>query len=335
MKKFWLIPLLLLLAINSPAQNPFANKAFYDAFKNIFADGQKGFPLTKGKWINEAVIFYNKYTVNLQLPGADSGRLSVPQSVGYPLATYFFNGGKTLAQARAKEAQLHAALRTAWGSPLHEMKKNDTAKPVIYYRTFFYRDREAARLAFSEFDTYLVLYNGRYELALNINGRNAADAGQPAVNTPKATPPKTTEPDLETKIRALLTSMDQFFADEKGEQISKSEYYTEYYSRSLLFGKKSKLKERKYEISYSFNLDKESLPSPDDAKAIYEKLISIFTSTGRFRFNPETKEPSRSWTFGAEIVSGFKTSRYTVLVEYYNTPGLQSVGFLITRQKNF
>lgn len=335
MKRIWLIPALFLLAVKSPAQNSFASKAFYDAFKRIYADGQTGFPLTKGKQIPEAAIFYDYYKVNSLLPGADSGRLAWPQSLGYPLATYYFTAGKSPAQARAKESQLHTALKTAWGSPLSEVNRNDTAGNLVYYRTYFYRDRAAASVSFSEFDTYLVSVNGSYQLVVNINGRNAAGISQPAVITPKATAPKPAEPELETKVRSILASMDQRFADEKAEQTEQNEYYTLYRSRIELYGKKSVLKDRKFEISFRFELGSESLISPDDAKAIYDKLIALFTASNRFRFKPETKEGSRTYIFASENTAGNKVSRYSLVVEYYNTPGLASVSFLITRQKNF
>lgn len=320
--------MLMALVATGIAQNPFATSAFYDSFKKIYADGQKGFPVTRGALINETGIFYDNYKVNTRLPQADSGRLSQPQTIGFPFVTWYFNAGKTLALARAKEANLHAALRTAWGSPLTEINRTDTLKQFVFYRKYFYRHPEAVKRYEFEFDTYLVLENGSYQLCLNINGRNDIKPATPVAK------PRLTEPDLDKKIREVLASMDNQFADEKGTTLSQNQYYTEYESHTTVYGQKCKLKDRQFEISWNFTAGQELLTDGEEAKAIYNKLLAVFTGTGRFAFRPETKESSRTYLFASEnVTKKFSSSRYSLVLEYYNTPGSASVSFLITRQK--
>lgn len=320
--------LFMAMVAEAASQNPFATNAFYDAFRKVYADGQKGFITTKGSWVNETGIFYDNYKVTTLLPGADSGRLSLPQVLGFPLVTYYFKPSATLAEAEKKAANLQAAVKTAWLSPVSEVRKTDTLKNFLFYKTYFYENEDKAKRFESVFETYIVKDKGKYQLALIINGKNEPKAVKPEGK------PRLTETDPAKKIRDILASMDKFFADEKNVQLSQTEYYTMYESRTLVYGQKCKLKDRKYEISWNFSAGPEVLSGPEEAKAIYDKLLAAFTGTGRFSFKPEVKEGSRTYVFASELVTKqFTSSRYSLLLEYYNTPGLSSVSFLITRQK--
>lgn len=330
MKKNLLCTLLVCAGLISSAQNPFATSVFYSAFKKVYADGQKGFPATKGAWINETGIFYDNYKVNTLLPLADSGRLSQPLTfgIGYPFVTFYYNAGKTLAQAKVKEARLHDALRTAWSTPLTETSRIDTLKQFIFYRKYFYTNPEAIKRSAFEFNTSLVQENGLYILGLTINGKNETAA------TPSAAKTTLYEADLDKKIKEVMTAMDNLFTNEKGTEISQNQYYTEYESRTAVYGQKCKLKDRKFEISLNFTAGPELLSGPEEAKAIYDKLLAVFTGTGRFVFKPEMKEGSRTYVFASEnVTKKFSTSRYSLVLEYYNTPGMASVSFLINRKK--
>jgi len=320
--------LVMAIVAEAASQNPFATNAFYDAFRKVYADGQKGFPITKGAWINETGIFYDNYKVTTMLPGADSGRLSLPQVLGYPLVTYYFKPSVTLAEAEKKAANLQAAVKTAWLSPVIAVKKTDTLKNFLFYKTYYFENEDKAKRFESVFETYIVKDKGKYQLALTVNGKSEPPGSKPEGK------PRLTEDDLGKKIRDILASMDKFFADEKNVQLSQTQYYTMYESRTLVYGQKCKLKDRKYEISWNFSAGPELLSGPEEAKAIYDKLLAAFSSTGRFSFKPEVKEGSRTSVFASEpVTKQFTSSRYNILLEYYNTPGLASVSFLITRQK--
>jgi hypothetical protein len=310
------------------AQNQYANKPFYDSFKKIYADGQKGFTATKGAALNEFSSFYFFHKVNTLLPGADSGKLSVPQVIGFPIVTYYFKAGKTLFAAKANEARLKAAIKTAWGYPLIEIEKKDTIKPSVFYKTFFYLTQDAVKNFESIFDTYLVMEKGTYILGLNINGNTDA---LPAPKVPTA---KLAEANLDKKIKELLVSMDKLFADEKAVVLSKNQYYTEYESRSTIYGQKSKLKDYGFEVSFRFDANKQALSGPEEAKAVYEKLLAALSATGRFTFKPAVKENYRTYVIAFENVTDAWKSKVTLLLEYYDSPFLPSVSFLLTRKNN-
>jgi hypothetical protein len=250
MKKIALFFLLSVYIQVGIAQNQYANKPFYDSFKKIYEDGQKGFAATKGAAIDEFSSFYFFHTVNTLLPGADSGRLSIPQVIGFPIVTYYFNAGKTLSVAKVNETGLKAAIKTAWGNPLIEIEKKDAIKSSVFYKTFFYPTQDAVKRFETIFDTYLVMEKGTYILGLNINGNTDVPT---ALKIPTV---KLIEPDIDKKIKELLVSMNKMFTDEKAVVLSKNQYYTEYESRSTIYGQKSKLKDYGFEVSFRFDANK-------------------------------------------------------------------------------
>lgn len=316
--------LMLIKAGNS--QNTFDTKTFHETFKKIYADGQKGFPETKGAYNGYLSSFYTFYKAKTLLPGADSGQVSEPVTVGYPFVKYSFKSSKTLAEARAKEAKLHTALRNGWGSPLTQVKRTDTVKQFVFYKNIFYKNAEAAKLFYAEFDTYIVFEKGKWLLELTINGVRADNVKSVITEVPA-------EPQLEKKIMDLLVSMDNFFTSEQKKQINTTQYYTEYESQFSLFGKYGKVKVRPFETSFSYNAGSEIISTPANAKTIYEKLLSIFKSSGRFTFNQEIKEGNRTYIFATASNNKNIVAPYTLILEYYATEGLPSVGFLITRKK--
>lgn len=327
MKKAALFFLLLVQLQVGVAQNQYANKSFYDSFKKIYADGQKGFTALKGAAIDEFSSFYFFHKVNTLLPGADSGKLSIPQVIGFPIATYYFKAGKTLSAAKANEAKLKAAIKTAWGSPLIVIEKKDTVKSSVFYKTYFYPTQDAVKSFETIFATYLVKEEGTYILGLNINGNNDVP---PASKVPAA---KLAEADIDKKIKELMISMDKLFADEKATELSKNQYYTEYESRTTLYGQKCKLKDRGFEITFSFSTPSKGLSGPEEAKAIYEKLFTALSATGRFIFKPAVRENSRTYVVAFENTAEAWKSKLTLVLEYYDSPVLPSASFLLTRKK--
>lgn len=339
MKKSFLFSLLVCAGLISAAQNPFAKQAFYDAFKKVYTDGQKGFVETTGMFRNEMNAYYSFHLPKTLLPGADSGQIALPVSIGTPFITYYFSPSKKLADAKLKEKNLQNAIKTAWGVPaLLEVKKTDTTKQGIYYRTFYYKNREDIKNYLSALDTYIVFENGAYQLLLNINGTNAAPPPPPPPPPPPAAETKKglpAEPELDKKIQSLMAGLPNSFAEEKNVQTSKTEYYTLYDSRTTFYGLKGKIKDRTFEASFSFSANYPNLSGPDEAKSVYEKLKELFYKTGRFSFNQEIKEGTRTYIFGAENISGqkWKTSSFSVLIEYYSSEATPSVSFLLVTNK--
>lgn len=327
MKRILSLILFLTLQKTGYSQNTFDTKTFHEAFKKIYVDGQKGFPETKGAYNGYLSSFYTFYKAKTLLPGADSGQVSEPVTVGYPFVKYSFKPSKTFAEASTKEANLHTALRNGWGSPLTQVKRTDTVKQFVFYKTIFYKSAEAAKIFYAEFETYIVFEKGKWLLELTINGVRA-DNVKPAITEVPA------EPQLEKKIMDLLVSMDNFFTSEQKKQISTTQYYTEYESQFSLFGKYGKVKVRPFETSFSYYAGSEIISTPANAKTVYEKLLSIFKNSGRFAFNQEIKEGSRTYIFATASNNKNIVAPYTLILEYYATEGLPSVGFLITRKKN-
>lgn len=326
MKRLLLLASFLMLLKTAISQNSFDTKKFHDAFKKIYADGQKGFPETKGAYDGYLSSFYTFYKAKNLLPGADSGQVSDPLTVGYPFVKYSFKPSKTLAEARTKETNLHKALSNAWGSPLTQVKRTDTVKQFVFYKTTFYKNAEAAKLFFAEFDTYLVFEKGVWRLELNINGRRADNIKSVSAEVPA-------EPQLEKKIQNLLISMDNLFINEQKKKINTNQYYTEYESLSSLYGKYATVKVRPFETSFSFQVNTEIAGNPANAKALYEKLLSIFKNSGRFSFKQEIKEGTRTYIYAEAINRQPLVIPYTLILEYYSSESFPSVGFLITRKK--
>jgi hypothetical protein len=164
---------------------------------------------------------------------------------------------------------------------------------------------------------------GWYIVSLTVSGKNPA---APPVTGNQAAG----EPGLDEKIKLLLQDMDKLFAQEKLQEINKTDYYTQYESRSAILGVKGNIKDRKFEVSFSLQ---KGYPGPADARKIYEQLKTIFTNSGKFLFKEEVKEGSRTSVYGYDAISKPWATQYTILLEYYDSPTTASVGFLLTRRK--
>jgi len=246
----------------------------------------------------------------------------------YWLITVGFTAEKKGAHAKTTEAKLKAAIKTAWGSPLIEIEKKDSQQSAIVYKTFFYPTQDAVKNFESLFATHLLVEKGVCTIVLYINGNSGTP---PAPKVPVA---KLTEADLDKKIKELLVSMDKLFVDEKEVELSKNQYYTEYESRSTLYGQKCRLKDRGFEITFSFSTPSKGLSGPEEAKAVYEKLFTALSATGRFIFKPAVRENYRTYVAAFENNVEAWKSKLTLMLEYYDSPVLPSVSFLLTRKKN-
>lgn len=323
MKKIFLLSVLAIPCLYGFSQNPYANKTFYDAFNKVYSDRENAFGNTKGTWLRDIGIFYSVYKANTLLPGADSANVTIPSLIGSPSATYSFKVSKSWIDIKTREGYLLNAINTALGKKMVIVQKTDSIKQFVYYRTYYFENDIAAKYNNYILYTYIVFDAGTYHLDLNIAGMNLPQ------NAKQKLPD---EPSLDSKILSLLSSMDKFFADQKGKQLSTNQYYTEYESNSTLFGQKMTMKDRQYEASLSFYAGSMTITGPGEAKEIFTKLKAAFTSSGRYIFKPENLEGSRTWIYGGPANASVK-NRYSLILEYYNDTYSPSVSFLLTISK--
>jgi hypothetical protein len=316
----------LLLATVAGAQNKeFSTPQFAEAFKRLYADAPKGFAAYKGTYSRQLGGFFNIHQIRSLLPEADSAIVSLPISIGRPSVTHYFKTSTAQASAQQREANLNAVVKKLAGKTLYEKKTRDSIGKFIFYRTSLY-NQPGAQVFDLEMETYTVLDNKKHHVVLVVYGKTPPPP--PAAKT--KLPPET---DLQQKVNNLMTSMNNFFANEKGRQTENTQYYTGFETVSLFYGQAGKIKERKFESSISFALGYQQLNGAAEAKEIYEKLKAAFQATGRFTFKSETVEGTRTWIFASETVGNFKVSSFSLVLEYYNDPYSPSVSLLLTKKR--
>lgn len=137
--------------------------------------------------------------------------------------------------------------------------------------------------------------------------------------------------DLEIKVTILVNATKTLFANEIDSLRETTQYYKTYTGKTSFYNTKTTLKDRKYEISCSFQLSSKAL-TEGDAKSIYEKFKKAFIATGVFQLKPETVEGTRVWFYASEANASAINSKHSLVLEYY-AGTMPSVGFLITRKK--
>lgn len=313
---------LAVLAVQANAQNEFNGTHFSDAFKKLYADAPKGFNAYKGTKLRSMGSFFNIHKNLAPLPGADSSIITMPAAIGNPSCSHYFKPSTTLAAAQQREQALALSVKMAAGKTLYEKKAVDTVGKFVFYRTQLY-NKPGGSVFDLAMETYVVLEKGRYMLSLVVYGKTP-----PPTPTGKSKLPA--EPDLLGKINSLFAALPNRFANEKGVQKEKTQYYTTYETLSKLYDQTGTLKERTFETSISFSLNAALLDGPDEAKQIYEKLKAAFIATGRCRFNPETIEGSRTWLFASDARNDAIRSQFSLVLEYYADAYNPSVSLLLT-----
>jgi hypothetical protein len=326
MKKAVFIFLAAAFAMSGTAQNGFANQSFYDAYKKISAAAGKGFDGAKGPRYNTRDMFYTVYQTAWLLPGADSGKIFIPSGPGISGAVFYFKPATTIARARQMEQDLLVAVKSIYNKPLYQKKQQDTANGALLYHNYFYDSQETGKSTAPVFRTTVAKEKGWYIVSLTVSGKSPA-------KTPVTGNQAAGEPGLDEKIKLLLQDMDQLFAQEKLKEVNKTAYYTLYESRSAILGVKGNIKDREFEVSFSLQKGYPGTSGPADARKIYEQFKTIFTNSGKFLFKEEVKEGSRTWVYGYDAISKPWAIRYTLVLEYYDSPTTASVGFLLTRKK--
>lgn len=317
--------LLVFISFFAHAQNEFANTRFTEAFRKLYADAPNGFATSKGNKHWALGSFYTIHKSLIVLPGADSAIVSVPVAYGHPSASQYFKTSASMAMAWQRENELLTAIKAHAGKTLYEKTAVDSAGKFVFYRTRLFKNPSAS-LSDIDMETYIVLDKGRYHLVLTIHGTNP-----PPAPTGKSKLPA--EADLQGSINSLFAMLPDFFASNKGELESTTEYYSTYKTKSRLFGQTGEIKERKFETSIRFSLNGGQLDGPAEAKQVYEKLKAAFTATNRCRFNPEKVEGSRTWLYASDAANNAIHSKFSLVLEYYNDPYNPSVGFLLTAKR--
>jgi hypothetical protein len=320
------VVILLFSAMALHAQNEFANPGFYSAFRKIKADGANGFAQSKGAPLRSLGVFFTLHQSKLNITGTDSGRVSIPVSVGSPSAHFYFKPLASKEAVQKKESNLLAAVKTAWGAPLVEKKITDTIGSLIYYRTRLYNKPPANRFTNPDVETYITKDKNNYLLVLQLQGVNTVPAASSKTNVPAET-------DLNKRITELLLSMDNNFDGEKVKLINTTQYYTEYESQYRLYGKPATVKFRPFETSFRWTLGQQQPESPEEAKRVFEQLKATFGASGRFAFKTETREGSRTWLYASELGQKGAYPQFNLVLEYYDAPNNFSVAFLLTKRR--
>jgi len=171
MKKF-LFYLLAFTGVNAYGQNEFAAASFYNTFKKIQEDGQKGFATYKGAKLKSQFEDLNdEFKAKLLLPLADSGKVVVPVS-GNPYALYFFEPEKKKEKIDERAANLRDAVLTAYGKQLFSRTISTTIKKIIYSDTYLYKDANEVQTRLALFRINVFPGDNKYYLVLEIRGKN-------------------------------------------------------------------------------------------------------------------------------------------------------------------
>ncbi|MCX6316416.1 MAG: hypothetical protein NTW29_03950 [Bacteroidetes bacterium] len=313
------------------AQDNFDSPAFSTALKKLDADRTKLFANGKGSLIRTIGSFYSLYQSTIPIPGSDSFTVSVPVSSGRLYASYFFKSSVTLMDAKARSAKLVSALKNTFPESLQETQRTDTVNNFIYYKTCL-QQAPFANCPEADYDVYIVFFKGAYQLVLRAYGKKSLPL--PVKKQELITNITADDPQLEQKIRYLMTSMENFFETEKGkETLNSNEFYREFETKTSIWGLTGKIKDRKFETSVYFSADYRVLVDPAAAQKLYEKLKSIFMGLGKFRFSNETGDSNRKSIFGRQDNSAAAPG-FTVVIDCYMLAGAPSAGFLLIKKKN-
>ncbi|MCX6317109.1 MAG: hypothetical protein NTW29_07450 [Bacteroidetes bacterium] len=152
--------------------NEFAATAFYNQFKKIYADAQKGFMLNKGaKTLSDFPELTDVYKAKLNLPQADSGRVVFPKNNNLPYALYYFEPAKSRLKSDQRALGLREAIGTAYGKILFTKTETRVVGNDVYTDTWFFEketdtDKKTALFRISEFPQ-----GNKYYFTLEIRGK--------------------------------------------------------------------------------------------------------------------------------------------------------------------
>jgi hypothetical protein len=320
MKNILFLLMIVSISFAARAQNEFANEKFYSAVKKITADGQNGFALYKGAKTGGLGSIMTFYKTTLLLPGADSGKITIPV-IGHPDASYDFKPAKTLELASQKIKYLAAALKTASSKTLYEQQKTSELKGFTFYKTLLYTTASPGLFDAADFELYTTLDKGVYMINLKIKG---------SVPVPVKTTKLKPDNDLTTKIKTVLSDVDKLFTGEKTTLKETTKYDTRYNTRTQLFGFGAEVKETSYNISWYYYLGADILTGANESTDTYNKLKAACAAAG-IGFGAEKVEGTHKQVFASMKTSSGK--EYTFLLGCYAEQYGSSVSLMISRYK--
>jgi len=320
MKKLLLILMVASISFAASAQNEFANEKFYSAVKKITADGQNGFALYKGAKTGGLGSIMTFYKTTLLLPGADSGKITVPV-MGNPDVSYDFKPAKTYEQASQKIKYLAAALKTASSKTLYEQEKTSKLKEFTFYKTLLYTTASPGIFDVADLELYTTLDKGVYKINLKIKG---------SVPVPVKTTRLKPDNNLTAGIKTVLSDVDNLFKNEKTALKETTKYDTRYNTRTQLFGFDAEVKETSYNISWYYYLGADILTGADESIDTYNKLKTACTAAG-IGFGAEKVEGTHRQVFASMKTPSGK--EYTVLLGCYAEQYGSSVSLMVSRYK--
>jgi hypothetical protein len=169
--KIVLVLLLLIGVIRVNGQNEFAASAFFEEFKKIYADAQKGFTENKGV-IRESEYpgLTEEFNSKLQLPLADSGKVVVPIK-GNPYLIYYFEPEKVRLKIDLRGANLRDAIVMSMNQPLYSRTESTVADNRPFSNTWYFLKPDETRKTDALFVISIYFKENKYYLSLEIRGK--------------------------------------------------------------------------------------------------------------------------------------------------------------------
>lgn len=165
MRKFMLL-ILVFSVLNATGQNEFGATAFYNDFRQIYADAPLGFARYKGMPVKGQS---HVYTVKLLIPLADSGRIVENATECY--VEYYFQPAKKKEDAYKRALNLRLALVTSVEHPVSTRTETPVIDGYPYSTTYFYANTSGMEKGSELFWYSVYQKNGRYYISLHIPGK--------------------------------------------------------------------------------------------------------------------------------------------------------------------
>lgn len=151
--------------------NEFAATAFYNEFRKIYTDGQKGFSSCRGSQHKTGYEELQlEYRAKCVLPLADSGKIVIPVSAS-PYAVYYFEPNKTRLKVDQLGVNLRDAVVSTFGQPLFAHTETYMVNNYPFTNTLFFTDPNEEKVQESVFRQCIYYNNGKYYLSFEIKGK--------------------------------------------------------------------------------------------------------------------------------------------------------------------
>jgi hypothetical protein len=171
MKKL-LVLLFLAGVIRVNGQNEFAASSFFEEFKIIYADAQRGFKENKGQ-VRESEFpgLTEEFKTLLHLSLSDSGKVIVPLK-GNPYIIYYFEPDKVRLKIDQRGANLRDAIVMSLNQPLYSRTEINVVDNRPFSNTWYFIKPDETRKAAALFVISIFFRENKYYLSLEIRGKN-------------------------------------------------------------------------------------------------------------------------------------------------------------------